>query len=498
MMESGELLDVTKLPRRTKIVATLGPSTNTPECIRGLLAAGVDVVRLNFSHGTPEEHGRVARIVREIAQEVGRTIAIMQDLQGPKVRVGEFPDGTVYLPTGTTVTLTTRAIPGSLEVIPILYPSLPQDVKPGHRILLDDGNLELVVESCEEEAVRCRVTRGGPLSSHKGVNFPDTHLRLPSLTEKDVSDLEFGLGMGVDYVALSFVRKAEDILQVRRLTRSLGAPDVRLIAKLERAEAIENLEEIVEAADGVMVARGDLGVELDPERIPILQKVIIRKANQVGIPVITATQMLESMVHHPRPTRAETSDVANAILDGTDAVMLSAETATGNYPIEAVRMMDRIARAVEASPEYRYGRRADPQRVTHAFAVGQAACHLAEELDVKALVVITRSGRTAEMISTNRPRQPLIAFTESPTVARRLSMWWGVQPVQTAFQRDTDSMITHVEGELVARGLVKPGDTIVLVGSAPIIARGRTNFIKLHRVRGHRAAAAQEEHPAQL
>lgn len=491
MVHPEGFLDVKGLPRRTKIVATLGPSTSTPERIRDLLSAGVDVVRLNFSHGTPEEHARMAQIVREMAQELGKAVAIMQDLQGPKIRVGEFPGGTVLIPTGKTVTLTTRPVPGSAEVIPLLYPSLPQDVSPGERILLDDGNLELVVETCGEETVQCRVIRGGPLSSHKGVNFPDTHLRLPSTTEKDVTDLKFGLGMGVDYVALSFVRRAEDIHRVRRLIRSLGAPDVRLIAKLERAEAIDNLDEIVEAADGVMVARGDLGVELDPERIPVLQKVIIRKANQVGIPVITATQMLESMVHHPRPTRAETSDVANAILDGTDAVMLSAETATGDYPVEAVRMMDRIARAVEASPEYRYGRRAEPQRVTHAFAVGQAACHLAEELDVKALVVITRSGRTAEMISTNRPRQPLIAFTESAPVARRLSLWWGVQPVQTEFQRDTDTMIAHIERELVTRDLVKPGETIVLVGSAPIIARGRTNFIKLHRVRGRRAAAGE-------
>ncbi len=486
MMVPEAFSDVPKLPRRTKIVATLGPATSTPERIRELLSAGVDVVRLNFSHGTPQEHARMAQMVREMTQEMGKTVAIMQDLQGPKIRVGEFPNGTVFIPAGTTVSLTTRAVPGSADVIPLLYPSLSQDVKPGDRILLDDGNLELVVEICGEDTVQCRVIRGGPLSSHKGVNFPDTRLRLPSLTEKDIADLQFGLGMGVDYVALSFVRRAEDLLHVRRILRSLGALEVRLIAKLERAEAIENLDEIVEAADGVMVARGDLGVELDPERIPILQKVIIRKANQVGIPVITATQMLESMVHHPRPTRAETSDVANAILDGTDAVMLSAETATGNYPVEAVQMMDRIARAVEASPEYRYGRRADPQRITHAFAVGQAACHLAEELDVKAIVVITRSGRTAEMISTNRPRQPLIAFTETLAVARRLSLWWGVQPVLTAFQRDTDTMIAHVERELVTRGLVNPGETIVLVGSAPIIARGRTNFIKLHRVRGPR------------
>ncbi len=467
--------------RRTCIVATLGPATCDPTRIRELLEAGVDVVRLNFSHGEAQEHARICGLVRDAEQELRRPVAVLQDLAGPKIRVGRLRDGAVTLHDGQPLTLTTADVPGSDREISINYPHLPRDVRRGDRILLDDGALELVVESTTTSSVAARVVRGGVLKEQKGVNLPSVSIDLPSLTEKDLKDLEFGLHLGVDYVALSFVRRAKDITLAREAMAKFGA-SVPIIAKLEKAEAINALDEIIKEADGVMVARGDLGVELAPEWVPVLQKTIIRKANTAGIPVIIATQMLESMVHSPQPTRAETSDVANAILDGTDAVMLSAETAVGDYPVGAVHMMDRIARVVESSNPTIFSSHGPAQHST-TISIAHAAAALAHEVGARAIVAMTRSGLTAQILSKLRPHEPLIAFTEQEATVRRLALWWGVQCFATPFKDNTDDMIAHLEDELLRRGLVEVSDTVTIVGSAPLVVRGRVNFVKMHRVR---------------
>ncbi|MGH2349771.1 MAG: pyruvate kinase [bacterium] len=475
--------------RRTSIVATLGPATNSPDRIRALIDAGVDVVRLNFAHGTADEHARACELVREAEAATGRSVAVLQDLAGPKVRVGDLPGGAIELREDQRLVIVAGrpAQPG--RAITTSHARLSDDVSKGDRLLLDDGALELVVEDSRNGEITTRVVRGGTLAEHKGINLPGVALNVPVLTEKDVRDLEIGIGLGVDYVALSFVQREEDIALARRALADRNTA-IPLIAKLERAGAISALDQILQEADGVMVARGDLGVEMAAEVVPVLQKTIIRKANAAGIPVITATQMLESMVHHSRPTRAETSDVANAILDGTDALMLSAETAVGEYPIEAVQMMDRIARVVEAEPfDGAQGLRPDifggrtRARAGTAQSVARAACTLAHELKVRAIVVITRTGRTAELLSKNRPSAPMIAFTEQHATARRLALWWGIRCFATTFRDDTDEMIAHLERELLRRELAVPGDAVILVGSTPVIVRGRTNFLKVHRVK---------------
>ncbi len=464
--------------RRTSIIATVGPATSRPDRIRALIDAGVDVIRLNFAHGTADEHGRVYDLVRKAETAAGQSVAVIQDLAGPKVRVGSLPGGGVELRDGQTLTLVsgTDAAAGA-GTIPTSSPELPH-VSPGDRVLLDDGAIELAVEASRAGTITARVVRGGTLAEHKGINFPGIMLKVPVLTAKDLADLEFGIRLGVDYVALSFVQRAEDIRMGRRALEERHAA-VPIIAKLEKAGAIAALDEILQEADGVMVARGDLGVEVAPEMVPILQKTIIRKANAAGIPVITATQMLESMVHSPHPTRAETSDVANAILDGTDAVMLSAETAIGAYPIDAARMMDRIARVVESSEPGIFRSRTTAAAGT-ADSVARAAGALAREIDVRAIVVITRTGRTAELLSKNRPPAPMIAFTEQESTARRLALWWGIRCYATPFLDDTDEMIAHIEDQLLRRGLAAAGETVILVGSTPLIVRGRTNFLKVH------------------
>ncbi len=472
--------------RRTAIVATLGPASNSPERIRQLLEVGVDVVRLNFSHATVDEHVRTFRLVREIERTLQRPVAVLQDLGGPKVRVGRLRGGAVELRTGQHLTITSAPIVGTARRISTTYPQLPREVRRGTRLLLNDGAMELAVESATATAIRARVVRGGSLSEHKGMNIPGVSLHVPALTQKDLQDLAVGVRLGVDYIALSFVQRASDLTATRRVLAKSGVR-IPLIAKLEKAHAIEALDGILRAADGVMVARGDLGVELSPERVPILQKAIIDKANAAGLPVITATQMLESMVHNTSPTRAEASDVANAILDGTDAVMLSEETAIGDYPVESVQMMDRIARAVESSSPKLFTTAAGPSHST-MNAVARAACALARELRVRAIVVITRTGRTAELLSKHRPQQPLIAFTEAEATARRLALWWGINCYATTFQPTTDAMIAQTERELIRRRIVAAGDMIALVGSAPMIVRGRTNFVKIHRVQGRSIA----------
>jgi len=480
-VSSGGGITVSSAFRRVKIVVTLGPATSTRERIRGLLEAGVDVVRLNFSHGTREEHAQFHAIVRGEAESLGRHVALLQDLAGPKLRTGALEDEQpVELRDGEKFGLTTRPGPTRPGIASVNYAGLPGDVRPGSTVLLDDGRIELRVLAVEDPDVRCLIVKGGLLGANKGINLPEAAVSAPAFTDKDRQDLEFGLRLGMDYVALSFVRHPDDIRPVKEVLKGYRA-SVPLLAKIEKPQALKHLDGIIRAFDGVMVARGDLGVEIPPEDVPRWQKLIISKANEVGKPVITATQMLESMMDNPRPTRAEASDVANAVLDGTDAVMLSGETSLGAYPLEAVAVMNRIIRQTEATvrawptPEIR--------RISHSRAVSRAAWTLARDLEVRCVVVFTRSGRTAQLLSSDRPDDPIVALTDEKQVAARLALWWGVEPQVLAFPKDTEQAITEMEKALLERGLISHGDNVIVVGSIPVAARGRTNFVKIHHVR---------------
>src|SRR5215471_6398960 len=421
--------------RRTKIVCTIGPATSSEERLEQLMRAGMNVARLNFSHGSHVEHEQVIRRVRAISTHLGCVVALLQDLQGPKIRTGKLQDGKpVTLVDGSHIAITTRDVTGNTQIISTTYKPLPQDVKAGDRILLDDGLLELRVLGTNETDVRCEVVHGGELGEHKGINLPGVAVSSPALTEKDRDDLRFGIEQGVDYVALSFVRKPEDAREAQQLIRQYLTErygeheerDIPLIVKIEKPEAVEQLDAILATTDGVMVARGDLGVEMPPEKVPLIQKRIISKCNELGLPVITATQMLESMIVNPRPTRAEVNDVSNAVLDKTDLVMLSAETASGAYPIEAVQMMVRIILETEAGG--RTARQPQRQRLSQEKAVSHAARALSEEASVKAIVVFTQSGNTARLIAQDRPRTPILAYTPSARVYRQLALYWGVWP----------------------------------------------------------------------
>nr|HET6902351.1 pyruvate kinase [Ktedonobacteraceae bacterium] len=457
-----------------------------------LMRAGMNVARLNFSHGTQNDHAIVIERVRSISARLGCAVAILQDLQGPKIRTGQLKDGQpVMLVDGAETTITTRPIIGDANMFATTYQPLPQDVKVGDRILLDDGLLELRVLAHNETDVRCQVMHGGLLKEHKGINLPGVAVSAPALTEKDRDDLKFGVLHKVDYVALSFVRKPEDVVEAKRLIRQYQAElnvgkltqvSIPLIAKLEKPEAVARLDEILDVVDGVMVARGDLGVEMAPEKVPLIQKRIINRCNDLGLPVITATQMLESMITNPRPTRAEASDVANAILDGTDSVMLSGETAAGAYPIEAVQMMVRIA--LETESGNRTARQPQCKRLTQAHAVSHAARALAEEASVQAIVVFTRTGASAHLISKDRPRTPILAYTPSETVYRQLALWWGVWPHILPMHGTTEDLISVVDKRLQDDKLQKPGDHVVIMGGLPVASHARTNFVKLHRVGG--------------
>lgn len=475
--------------RRTKIVCTIGPATNSEQKIEQLIRAGMNVARLNFSHGTHEDHALVIERVRSISARLGCPIAILQDLQGPKIRTGLLQDGQpVQLEDGARLVITTREVPGTAEIVSTTYKQLSQDVKVNDRILLDDGLLELCVLGKTETDVQCEVIHGGLLKEHKGINLPGVAVSAPALTEKDRVDLKFGLMHGVDYIALSFVRQAADILETRYYMRQIqnelngghAEPTVPLIVKLEKPEAVANLNAILDVVDGVMVARGDLGVEMAPERVPLIQKHIIARCNELGLPVITATQMLESMITNPRPTRAEASDVANAIIDGTDAVMLSAETAAGAYPIEAVKMMDRIACVTEDG-----NRTTNPpncKHLTQQHAVSHAARALSEEASVQAIVVFTRSGTSAHLISKDRPRTPILAYTPSEQVYRHLALWWGVWPYRVSLRGTTEDLMAVVDQRLQDDKLIQKGEHVVIMGGMPIASQARTNFVKLHRI----------------
>jgi len=466
---------------RTKIVATLGPASDAPERISALMEAGVDVFRLNFSHGSHAEHAnRVARI-RRAARRVGANVCILQDLQGPKIRTGRLKGGSaVMLKAGRRLTITTRSLMGDADCVSTTYKALPRDVRRGDRILLDDGLLELTVVGKTQEAVHCEVAVGGPLGEHKGINLPGVLVSAPAMTAKDRRDLSFGLELGVDAIALSFVRRAADVRAARRAIRRAGC-DTPIVAKIEQPEAIDDLPAILDASDGLMVARGDLGVEMAPEQVPVLQKRIIREANRWGKPVIVATQMLDSMIRNPRPTRAEASDVANAIFDGTDAVMLSGETAVGAYPVEAVRMMSRIAE--EAETVYRPVRPSpdDGQPLSVPAAMADAAVRAAEEIGAAAIVVFTLSGATARLVAQRRPACRIHAFCPAPAHCRRLALVWGVEAHAAAMADSTDALVARAGRQLRRLGAVRRGDVIVLVSGATPLP-GATNSLKVLRV----------------
>jgi pyruvate kinase len=466
--------------RRTKIVCTIGPASSSPEVLRRLILTGMNVARLNFSHGTHEEHGRVLTSIRQIAEELGIPVAVLQDLQGPKIRLGKFRGGRAHLTAGAEFSLTTRQVEGTEALASTTYDRLASDVKPGDRVLLVDGLIELRVLDIVGDTVRCRVVTGGDIGDHKGINLPGVTVSAGPMTPKDQEDLRFGIAQGVDAVAVSFIRGPENVLEVKKLIATLGG-DLPVVAKMEKPEAVQRLEAILDVTDGVMVARGDLGVELPLEEVPLVQKEIIRQARLRAIPVITATQMLESMVNNPRPTRAEASDVANAILDGTDAVMLSAETAAGKYPVETVEVMARIAAHAEtALPDLAASM---PRAASFPDVISEAACRAASEVKAHAIVAFTRTGFMARLLSKYRPQAPIFAFSPSEVARRRLTVHSGVFPKAIRSAQNTDQVVEEMEDVLVSEGAVAAGDTLVFAAGAPLFVRGTTNLLHLRRVK---------------
>jgi len=475
-------------PRQCKILGTLGPASSTPEVIGALIDAGLNAVRLNLSHGSHDEHRRIFRCVRREASRRGVAVAILADLQGPKLRVGKIPGAGFELVEGMRVVISTdpEAKVEQTEAgvcVTTNYDPLPEDVGPGDRILLDDGQLELKVESCSEREVVTSVVQGGLLTSNKGVNLPGVPLRIPALTEKDLQDLEFALELGVDAVALSFVRRAEDLDGARELMNRLGRRRP-IIAKIEKPQAIENLSAIIDAAEGIMVARGDLGVEMGPEAVPIIQKRAIEMANGRGKLVVTATQMLDSMIRNPRPTRAEASDVANAVLDGSDTVMLSGETATGKFPVLAVKTMDQIIRSTESAPRS-WRTSLDDLALGHTTnAIARAAVSAARSwTGTKAIVTFTGTGGIARLVSEYRPRVPIFAFTPNPDTYQALALYWGVVPVLfSPSSPDGETIFIDLDKTLMQREFLREGDRIVITFAYPVRGQGSTNLLKLHTV----------------
>ncbi len=483
--------------RRAKIVCTIGPASDSEECIADLMRLGMDVARLNFSHGTHPEHARRIQRLRRVARRLKRTICILQDLQGPKIRTGRLEDGKpVELKTGSLLTITPRKVTGTAALVSTDFAGLAREVEPGARVLLSDGRIELKVRAIHGDDVECEVRNGGVLAQHQGINLPGAAVAVPALTEKDKVDLKFGLRNGVDAVALSFVRSADDIRLAKSLMIEYGK-SVPIVTKLEKPQAIERLEEILEMTDGIMIARGDLGVELPPERVPIIQKHVIQRAGLWRKPVITATQMLESMTENPRPTRAEASDVANAIFDGTDAVMLSGETASGRYPRETVAMMARIVIEAETSiaqlpPVPR--RRHENHRYSVAETICESIAHAAEDLPMRAIAVFTESGNTARMLSKHRPKVRIYAFSRNLEVCNRMNALWGVHPVHKDKWESAESMLQTAEQVLLPKGLIRAGEVLGLVAGTKFTS-GATNFMRLHTVgESDRAVRKRSKH----
>jgi len=467
---------------RTKIVATIGPASRDPETLARLMAAGLDVCRLNFSHGTHAEHGAAIADIRRVAAAGGHTVAILQDLAGPKIRTGPMAGGTATLVSGAEIVLTTRDVPGSSAEVGLTWDGLPRCLRSGDTMLLADGALELEVVTADEQDVRCRVVIGGELGAHKGINLPDRSIDAPVLGEKDRADLRFGLEQGVDWVALSFVRNAQDVAAAKELIAAQGA-DTPLMAKIEKFEALENIDAILEQADGIMVARGDLGVEIPLERVPRAQKMLIARANAAAKPVVTATQMLKSMVDNPRPTRAEVTDVANAIFDGTDAIMLSEETAVGSYPVAAVEVMERVAADTESQLDERPARVCDmgAGKLDFEAAVAHSAVRMAVDIGAKAILTCTTSGSTTLQVARYRPRQPLLAITPHEMTARRLAMVAGAVPLIVPAMDSAEELERSAVAAALAAGWVEPGDPVVITAGLPFHVAGTTNLIKVAR-----------------
>jgi pyruvate kinase len=467
------------MSRRAKIVCTLGPATGSLEQITALVEAGMDVARLNFSHGKHEDHERAYRLVREATDKVGRAVAVLADLQGPKIRLGTFADGPVVWEAGRRVCITVEDVPGTVDRVSTTYKDLANDARVGDRLLVDDGKLALTVVDVVGPDVFCLVLEGGPVSNNKGLSLPGVAVSVPAMSEKDAEDLRFALSLGVDFVALSFVRHARDVELVREIMRQEDV-EVPVIAKLEKPEAVENLEAIVNAFDGIMVARGDLGVELPLEQVPLVQKRAVQAARERNKPVIVATQMLESMIENSRPTRAEASDVANAVLDGADAVMLSGETSVGKFPIVAVRTMEKIIAAVETEqvmvPEL-------VKQVKHrSVAIVRAAKEIGETLDVQALAAFTSTGRTPQRLAALHTRLPILAFTTDPRVRSRLALSWGVETFLVPEVTHTDDMVGQVDFSLMSIGRLREGDNVVIVAGSPPNTAGSTNLVRVHEV----------------
>lgn len=467
--------------RKTKIVGTLGPASNQEPVFREVLEAGLNVVRLNFSHGSHEEHGRNIDLVKRVRTEMSKTVAIMLDTKGPEIRVGKFKNPEEMLTEGNEFILTTEPCEGDEAHCSVSYENLHEDVTLGDKILIDDGLVELEVLRIEGRNIHCRVNNSGVVKDNKSVNVPGVSIQLPPFTERDYQDILFGIEQGVDFIAASFVRKASDVLEIRRILEENNGSHIRIISKIENQEGVTNLEEIIDASDGIMVARGDLGVEIPAESVPLVQKRIIRACNQAGKPVITATQMLDSMIRNPRPTRAEVADVANAIFDGTDAIMLSGETAAGKYPVEAIETMVNIAGLAENSEEH-MGNKILRSHVNGNFitdAISHATCAAAEDLKAKAILTATSSGYTATMVSRFRPSAPIIAATNEESVARRMILSWGVYPITINYGNNTDEMFEATINGAMDKGFIDNGDLVVITAGIPVGVSGSTNMLKV-------------------
>ncbi|MCM1386034.1 MAG: pyruvate kinase [Bacillus sp. (in: Bacteria)] len=470
--------------RKTKIVCTLGPSTDNEDVLRQLMLEGMNVARCNFSHGVYEEHKKRMDMVKKLRKEVKKPIAILLDTKGPEVRVKQFKDGKVTLKEDQLFTLTSEEVEGTQDKVSVTYNRLYEDLEVGMKVLIDDGLIEMRVEKVEQTSIVCRVLNGGTVSNNKGINVPDVNLSMPYVSEKDREDILFGISQDVDFIAASFVQNKEDILQLRRLLDKNGGEDIKIIAKIENAQGVENIDEIIEVSDGIMIARGDMGVEIPYEEVPVIQKMIIKKVYQLGKQVITATQMLESMVKNPRPTRAEATDIANAVYDGTSAIMLSGETAAGAYPVEAVKTMVRIAERTEQDVDYRkrffhHDRKANPD-ITDAIC--HATCTTAHDLNAKAIVTVTKSGRSARMISGYRPASGIIGCATSEKVCRQINLAWGVTPILIKEEKDVYDLFDNALRAAEKMHLLEKGDLTVITSGVPIGISGTTNMIKVQNV----------------
>ena len=470
--------------RKTKIVCTLGPSTDQEGVMRNMIVSGMNVARFNFSHGSHEEHAARLAKLRALRDELCMPVAALLDTKGPEIRLKNFKNGKVTLKAGQTFTLTTRDVEGDENICSITYKELPQDLAPGARVLLDDGLVGMKVDVIQGDDIICTVQNGGPVSNHKGVNVPGTKLSMPYMSAQDRDDILFGIEQGFDFIAASFVRSAADILEIRRLLDSRKCDFIKIVAKIENHEGVENIDEILNVADGIMVARGDMGVEIDFTEIPIIQKDIIWRCYNAGKPVITATQMLDSMIEHPRPTRAEITDVANAIYDGTSAIMLSGETAAGRWPVEAVRTMSAIAERTESDINYdkRLKMRTMEGQLSVAGAVAHAACTTAMDIKANAIITVSKSGETARLLCKYRPETPIIACVLTEQVYRQLTLSWGITPIMMEYAHDTDELIEKAVSTSQSAGLVQDGDLVVITAGVPVGISGTTNMIKAHLV----------------